>query len=365
MPDQRVRVPLRARSSGPSALLDLQRTAGNAAVVQLLGGGRPVVQRCGPVPCDCTPEEQAQNARAPLQRTIGDGHDLCPPRFAGDLDLEACYDDEARLTMNGIGQPGKTQVERGASVRKVQDALFDLGFLASVAVTGIYNQATWNAVKELKRTKHLGFETLGDVGPGTMDFLNKHFTPPCPRTLPSPPCPPCSGGPTPPTPPTPAACTAPPNPDMSGRAFNPTTDSQAWVAAGHPIDALTADSLADDALAAARSSGLPGLYLGPADAFRHALWNCQMAKRLGATRAEQFATAHENDGPSPIAFDNQMDLHNNAMGRSLAGAGDCEAAVRAALAAGQLRTIRGPATTPHAVPPVPTACFGASNQPWP
>jgi hypothetical protein len=347
------------------ALLGLQRTAGNAAVAQLLRGhAGPVAQRCGPVPCDCTPEQQTQHAETAVQRTIGDGHDLCAPQFAGDLDLEACYDDEARLTMNGIGQPGKTQVERGSSVRKVQDALVALGVLASGAATGRYNQATWNAVKALKRREHLGFETLGDVGPGTMDFLNRHFTPPCPRTLPSPPCPPCGGGggTTPPAPPT---CIVPTSPDMSGSAFNPTTSGQAAVAARHPIDAFTANSLADDALAAANSSGLAGLHLGPADAFRHALWNCQMAKSLGATRAEQFATAHENDGPSSIAFDNQMDLHDNAMGRSLAGATDCAAAVRAALAAGQLRTIRGPATSPHAVPPVPTPCLGASNQPWP
>ncbi|MFJ7217690.1 DUF6973 domain-containing protein [Amycolatopsis sp. NPDC098790] len=364
-PDHRPRA---AHSSGPLALLGLQRAAGNTAVTQLLRSNtRPVAQRCGPVPCDCTPEEQAENAETAVQRTMGDGHDLCAPRFAGDLDLEACYDDEARLTMNGIGQPGKTQVERGPSVRKVQDALVDLGLLASGAAIGRYNQATWNAVKALKRREHLGFENLGDIGPGTMEFLNTHFTPPCPRTTPSPPCPPCGGGggggvtPPPPSP----TCTVPASPDMSGSTFNPTTSGQAAVAARHPIDAFTANSLADDALAAARSSGLAGLHLGPADAFRHALWNCQMAKRLGAARAEQFATAHENDGPSTIAFDNQMDLHNNATGRSLAGAPDCAAAVRAALAAGQLRTIRGPATTPRAVPPVTAPCLGASDQPWP
>ncbi|MFJ7217780.1 DUF6973 domain-containing protein [Amycolatopsis sp. NPDC098790] len=119
--------------------------------------------------------------------------------------------------------------------------------------------------------------------------------------------------------------------------------------------------MADDALAAARSSGLAGLHLGPADAFRHVLWNCQVAKRLGTARAEQFATAHENDDPSTIAFDNQKDLHNNATGRSVAGTKDCAAAVRAALAAGQLRTIQEPATRPHAVPPVSASRLGSSN----
>ncbi|WP_433274099.1 DUF6973 domain-containing protein [Actinosynnema sp. CS-041913] len=353
-----------ARHAGGPGLLALQRMAGNAAVATL-------VQRCGPVPCDCSPEERAEKEAAgpAVQRTIGDGHDLCAPRFAGDLSLEACFDDEARLTMNGVGKPGTTKVQSGPAVRKVQDALVDLGHLPAPAATGTYNRATWDAVKRLKAAEHLGFETLGDVGPGTMAFLNTHFTPPCPRTLPSPPCPPCGGGgggggTTPPVPVTPT-CKAPTSPDMSGPSFNPTTDGQASVALRHPIDGLTANSLADDALAAASASGLPGLHLGRADAFRHALWNCQMAKQLGATRAEQFATGHENSGPSPIPFDNQMDLHNNAVGRSLSGGGDCATAVRAALAAGLLRTIRGPDTTPSATPPVPAPCIGASDQPWP
>ncbi|MFZ3384910.1 MAG: hypothetical protein WA144_13385 [Candidatus Methanoperedens sp.] len=134
----------------------------------------------------------------------------------------------------------------------------------------------------------------------------------------------------------------------------------------HPIDAFTVNNLATDALARASSSGLPGLHLGPADAFRHCFWNCRMAQELGATRAEQFATAHENSGPSPIPFDNQMDLHDNAFGRTLGTPGaNCEAACRAAVASGQLRSIRGPDTHPQATPPVPGACIGASNQPWP
>jgi hypothetical protein len=372
VPAGRERMKRPATGPGLSAVLALQRSAGNAAVATMLRAAHnPVVQRCGPVPCDCPPEEKAAAAGSAdqmpsvVQRSLGDGHDLCAPRFAGDLDLEACYDNEARLTMGGFGQPGTTKVERGSGVRKVQDALVDLGHLASSAATGRYNQATWNAVKLLKATERLGFATMGDVGPGTMDFLNKRFTPPCPRSLPVPPCPKCPPPVPPPPPPGPPTCKVPTSPDMSGPTFNPTTDGENTVAALHPIDALRARSLAGDALSAASSSGLRGLHLGPADAFRHALWNCQMAKALGAARAEQFATGHENSGPSSIPFDNQMDLHNNAMGRSLSTAADCEAAVRAALAAGQLRTIRGPDTVPHATPPVPTACLGASDQAWP
>jgi Domain of unknown function (DUF4157) len=54
-----------ARPRGPRLapdqqwILHLQRTAGNAAVVQLLSDGG-VIQRCGPTPCDCSPAERAQ-----------------------------------------------------------------------------------------------------------------------------------------------------------------------------------------------------------------------------------------------------------------------------------------------------------------
>lgn len=177
-----------------------------------------------------------------------------------------------------------------------------------------------------------------------------------------------------PAPPAAPGCTAPTNPDMSGRAFNPTTDSQNAVALRHPLDAITANNLATDALAAAQASGLPGLHLGQADSFRHCLWSCRMAQDLGPVRAEEFGTAHENSGPSAIPFDNQMDLHDNAVGRSLATPGaTCDAACRGALTAGLLRTIRGPdadvaATAEGLTPPTPPvtpACIGASSQPWP
>jgi hypothetical protein len=161
---------------------------------------------------------------------------------------------------------------------------------------------------------------------------------------------------------------------MFGRAFNPTTDGQNTVIAKHPIDAVTVNGLADEALARAQTSGLPGLHLGPADSFRHCFWNCRMTQELGAARAEQFGTAHENSGPSAIPHDNEMDLHDNAMGRSLSTpGGDCDAACRGALAAGQLRTLRGPDVDRELpgtglsppTPPVTTTCIGASNQPWP
>ena len=170
-----------------------------------------------------------------------------------------------------------------------------------------------------------------------------------------------------PPPPLPVVgCVAPTNADESSSAFNPTTSSQAGVIASHPVDAFTVNGLADDALALASGSGLPGLHLGPADALRHCFWNCRMAQVIGAPEAEEFATGHENSGPSDIPFDNQMDLHDNSIGRGLGTPGaDCEAQCRAAVTAGRLRSVRGPHTPVPATPPITTDCIGASNQPWP
>jgi outer membrane protein OmpA-like peptidoglycan-associated protein len=176
-------------------------------------------------------------------------------------------------------------------------------------------------------------------------------------------------GPSPirPVPPsTTAACQTPTNSDQSGTAFNPTTDSQATVIASHLIDSFSANSCADDSFAAAGASGLAGPHLGPQDAFRHCFWACCMTQSIGAAEAEQFGTGHENSGPSAIPFDNQMDLHDNSIGRGLGTPGaDCSEVCLAAVTSGLLRTVRGPDTVPSAVPPVPTACMGASDQPWP
>jgi Putative peptidoglycan binding domain len=192
-----IEVASRLKTLDTAALGYLQRTAGNASVSAMLARlpsrASAAVQRCGPKPCSCSPEEQAAHAAeeqgaggaATVQRTLGDGHDLCAPRFAGDLDLEGCYDDEARLTMGGRGKAGTRKVDRGPAVAAVQQALADLGLLSSGSVTGQYNQATWDAVAHLKRKERLGWGSMGDVGPLTMDHLNKKFMPPCPR--PSPP----------------------------------------------------------------------------------------------------------------------------------------------------------------------------------
>ncbi|HRI60468.1 MAG TPA: DUF4157 domain-containing protein [Saprospiraceae bacterium] len=111
--------------------------------------------------------QQESVNRKMVQRTIGDGHDLTSPRFAGDPTLEACFDDQARLAKNA----------RGESVRKIQQALIDLGFdLGPTGVDGEYGDFTSNAVKKFKRDQKLGFEQFGDVGPGTIARLDEMFS---------------------------------------------------------------------------------------------------------------------------------------------------------------------------------------------
>ena len=103
-----------------------------------------------------------------IQRTIGDGHDLTSPRFAGNRKLEACFDDEERLS------PGAS----GPTVVTIQQALIDLGFdLGSSGADGIYGNKTAAAVRQFKADNNLGSTQFGDVGPGTMTKLNELFPP--------------------------------------------------------------------------------------------------------------------------------------------------------------------------------------------
>lgn len=51
------------------------------------------------------------------------------------------------------------------------------------------------------------------------------------------------------------------------------------------------------------------------DAFRHGYWNAALTIKIGATRAKVWTDAHET---TSSGLDKQMDLFNNAIGRSLA-----------------------------------------------
>jgi peptidoglycan hydrolase-like protein with peptidoglycan-binding domain len=187
-PDAAPRHPNRINEEreGPyGGVLRLQRIVGNQATRQLLE-----VQRCGGevhAGCPCAEGSSAKDEdagapqiqRAPeaptagAERGAGGRPPLASPRFAGDALLEACHQDKARL---GVGA-------RGESVRKVQQALIDLGSgLGAAGADGVYGQATAAAVRQFKAKEKLGFEQFGDVGPGTMQRLDELFpaTPPGP-----------------------------------------------------------------------------------------------------------------------------------------------------------------------------------------
>ncbi|HSN40657.1 MAG TPA: DUF4157 domain-containing protein [Burkholderiales bacterium] len=124
-----------------------------------------------------------------IQRTIGDGHDLRSPRFAGDPVLEACFDNERYVRYGS----------RGPAVEKIQQALIDAGFpLPVFGVDGIFESETQTAVRNYQRAH--GLKVDGIVGPITMGALDAQFAggPPAPGPVPAPPGPtPAPPGPAP------------------------------------------------------------------------------------------------------------------------------------------------------------------------
>jgi peptidoglycan hydrolase-like protein with peptidoglycan-binding domain len=153
-------------------------------------------------------------ATAQLQRTIGDGHDLQSPRFAGDPVLEACFDNERLLRFGS----------RGPAVEKIQQALVDAGFpLPVFGVDGIFESETAGAARDYQRARSLAPD--GIVGPITMGTLDAEFAvpgPPAPAPpAPAPPAPvppapvppaPVPPAPVPPAPAPPGPAPAPPGP---------------------------------------------------------------------------------------------------------------------------------------------------------
>jgi peptidoglycan hydrolase-like protein with peptidoglycan-binding domain len=155
---------------------------------QLLAGHRvPLIQQRG----------NGSLTATGLQRTLGDGHDLRSPRFAGDPVLEACFDNERLLQFGS----------RGPAVEKVQQALIDAGFpLPVFGVDGIFKTETQAAVRDYQRAH--GLKPDGIVGPITIGDMDALFAAPGPAPAPPKPAPtPPKPGPTPPKP-----APAPPKP---------------------------------------------------------------------------------------------------------------------------------------------------------
>ncbi len=110
-----------------------------------------------------------------IQRTIGDGHDLTAERFAGDIELEAVFDGEKLLKSGASGN----------GVRKIQQALIDLGFnLNQFGADGKFGNETKSAVIQFQTSN--GLLRDGIVGSITMTKLNTESQPipPSPNVLP-------------------------------------------------------------------------------------------------------------------------------------------------------------------------------------
>jgi peptidoglycan hydrolase-like protein with peptidoglycan-binding domain len=112
-----------------------------------------------------------------VQRKIGDGHDLQSPRFAGDEDLEAAFDDKKDSIRFG---------HRGPKVTKIQIALTDFAIekatseaanpLPLFGEDGKFGPETKKAVQAFQASMGLPEkERDGIVGPVTMGLLDKQF----------------------------------------------------------------------------------------------------------------------------------------------------------------------------------------------
>ena len=213
--------PVARSPKGAGGLLQLQRSAGNRAVAALLAGrgaiAPTVVQRCGPVPCDCDDNQpadilappgscrlqpqtalgsdatrrerlhpgaiprahDAQPPRAPEERPgSGPGpvvhrltatekeEDLKSPKFAGNGRLERAFDNSPSIRIG----------ESGQAVRLVQEGLVDDGFPMPAStkageLDGAFGRETFTTIKQFQ-TKH-DLKVDGIVGRQTLRRLDE------------------------------------------------------------------------------------------------------------------------------------------------------------------------------------------------
>ncbi|HKD97594.1 MAG TPA: OmpA family protein [Micromonosporaceae bacterium] len=133
----------------------LQRNAGNAAVTQML----LPVQRCGPVPCDCPPEEREANERA----------------MAGAPPVQRLAADAALAQLGGAGRVGHPDRTGGhgsgaaapVAVQRLSEAAFrqQLGSTPQQrsAIDALFANATFSALWDYLRNCHA--TPTADLGP--------------------------------------------------------------------------------------------------------------------------------------------------------------------------------------------------------
>jgi hypothetical protein len=99
-----------------------------------------------------------------------------------------------------------------------------------------------------------------------------------------------------------------------------------------------------NALAVQHADG-QGIHNNKWDAFKHAYASCELTRDIGGVNAKRLGDAHEDDeqqgngDPKQREKEKNMDLRNNAVGRTLAGRdGNCATLSMQALHAGELQT---------------------------
>lgn len=112
------------------------------------------------------------------------------------------------------------------------------------------------------------------------------------------------------------------------------------LALKHPIQAVTVYNCANKATDATIAYYGTNGWQDNSDAFRHCCWNALMKSAMSASDANAWATAHEADSSG---IDKDMDLFNNAVGRSInvSGKSDSEIyeAVKGKVKGGSCRRI--------------------------
>lgn len=82
----------------------------------------------------------------------------------------------------------------------------------------------------------------------------------------------------------------------------------------HPLQAIQVFNCANKATDATIEYYGTNGWQDNSDAFRHCCWNALMKKAIGESAADEWATAHEYESSG---LDKEMDLFNNAVGRSI------------------------------------------------
>ena len=120
-----------------------------------------------------------------------------------------------------------------------------------------------------------------------------------------------------------------------------------------PVNSAVGLNSAGGATDTSRATGLPGVQDGPQDAFRHCYWSCLMTQLIGPGAAKCIGDTHELCGTDFGSPGSNMDLCNNAVGRSLAHSdrleSDCRKSCLNALKSAKLCAAPGAPRASHAL----------------